>query len=117
ERALHHGQLMAVIRGSGVAGTVVFAGYGWQSQGTFAVPEGTMIRIPQPHDGRLLDHHGQLIERSGLFPVELLTEGYWPGMAVPNLWLGPPGALRTLSTSTTVTSPTPLSELLTPHMG
>ncbi|MGZ3423339.1 MAG: putative adhesin [Polyangiales bacterium] len=108
---------MAVIRGSGVHGTVVFAGYGWQSRGTLTVPEGTMIRIPQPYDGRLLDHHGQLIERTGRVPVELLTEGYWPGMTVPNLWLGPPGALGTLPTSTIVTSPTPLSELLLPYMG
>lgn len=108
---------MAVIRGPGVNGIVVFAGFGWQSHGTFTVPEGTMIRIPQPHDGRLLDHHGQLIERTGRVPVELLTEGYWPGMAVPNLWLGPPGELHTLATSTTVTAPTPLRELLQPDMG
>lgn len=108
---------MAVIRGAGVNGIVVFAGFGWQSRGTFTVPDGTMIRIPQPHDGRLLDHHGQLIERTGRVPVELLTEGYWPGMEVPNLWLGPPGALLTLPTSTTVTAPTPLRELLERDMG
>lgn len=39
------------------------------------------------------------------------------GTLVPNPWLGPPSSLRTLPTSTTVTSPTPLSELLRPHLG
>jgi hypothetical protein len=105
-------------RGSSVHGTVVFAGYGWQLAGSIIVPAGTMIRGPRPHDGRLLDYHGRLIERTGVVPRELLTEGYWPGMAAPNLWLAPPDErLVTMATSVTVTAPTPLSALLEPDMG
>jgi hypothetical protein len=104
--------------GSSVRGTVVFAGYGWQLAGTIIVPAGTMIRVPRPHDGRLLDYHGSMIERTGVVPGELLTEGYWPGMAAPNLWLAPPDErLVTMATSITVTAPTPLSALLEPDMG
>jgi len=96
----------------------VFAGYGWQLPGTFTVPAGTMIRVPQAPEGRLLDHYGHLIERTGDIPRELLTEGYWPGMAAPNLWLGPPDErLVTVATSITVTEPTPLCELLRSDMG
>lgn len=108
---------MAIVVGSGMNGAVVFAGYGWQSEGTLIVPEGTMIRIPQPPDGRLLDYYGRVIEETGRIPACLLTEGYWPGMAVPTLWLGPPFDLQTLPTSTTVTAPTPLAELLRGEMG
>lgn len=113
-RPIAPGQIVA---GSGAGGVTVFAGFGWRWEGTFLVPEGTMIRLPAPHDGRLLDFYGTLIERTGRIPEGLLTEGYWPGMLAPELVLAPPTGLNTLPTSTIVTRPTALSDLVRPEQG
>ncbi|MFJ6436881.1 putative adhesin [Streptomyces sp. NPDC091416] len=99
-------------------GQTVFAGHGgWKLRnGWTRIPEGTSLATYGPKGHAIYDYTGFRVEfgDASLAP----TNVYGPGVRVRNLQLYPPDARTTvLPKSTTVTSPTPLSNLLKPGMG
>ena len=109
-----------IVEGEGVNGTTVFAGHGWELSGTFTVPEGTAISMPDLSlsQGGLSEYVGQMIERTGRLPSFPQPGYYGPGSQAPRLLLTPPTPdLVIAPTSTFVRAPTLLSDLLKPNMG
>jgi hypothetical protein len=113
----------------------VLEGHGLQLPGEFVVPEGTYLRIPE---ALLLEERlGQEAARIGTFPAGVRSTLLAPGSRAPNLVLLPPDNVRMVDdefdeflkygyiaepmqvrpSSTTVTRPTFLSDILVPDMG
>lgn len=98
------------------SGRNVLAGHGSLrlSSGDFTVPEGTTMVFHSPAGSSITDSYGVMIE-SGK-PTGY-TEVYGPGSRVPDYELDAPDGLSVLPTSTTVTGPTKLSQILIPFKG
>ncbi|MFB9913682.1 RHS repeat-associated core domain-containing protein [Rhizobium paknamense] len=109
-----------------------FTGHGayFPSQGTMIVPEGTPITVWARHGQSISDYAGKLIEKGEYDKVMQLMNAnhpaanglaprtYLPGTEMPNYTLYPPDQnINLMSNSTSVASPTPLSNLVTPNMG
>ena len=105
----------------------ILSGHGeWHpADGYTTVPEGTTVTLPTGikvfPEGTISDPYGNALETGGdLAPFVDEMDGaltYLPGSQIPNLELSPPTGLNIQGNPTTVTTPTPLSQLIQPNMG
>jgi hypothetical protein len=95
----------------------VFEGHGVELPGSFEVPEGTYIRIPDVLE--IKDDIAQDMARVGTVRPGMPSTVYGPGQRAPNLVLQPPHSpeLTVRASSTTVTESTLLKDLVKPNMG
>jgi len=102
-----------VIRGS--LARPVFEGHGTTVPGSFTVPEGTWLQVPNATV--VSEAAGQSAAMNGTFPPGTATV-YSPGTPMPNLVLHPPTPGMTVRPSSwQVTRPTMLRDMMEPNMG
>ena len=111
-----------VFQGGRPDGQTVFAGHGYlrQGAGSFVVPEGTSISFYANRGESLQGLDGLAVE-AGVYPQEAV-QVFHGGDVIEDFTLAAPaphgpGGFSVFENSTTVVSPTPLSELLTANMG
>jgi RHS repeat-associated protein len=94
----------------------VLAGHGrWSyTDGFTTVPEGTTVIFHTPPGWGIEDNYGNTVEQGGHGAYE---QRYGPYSLIPNYILSAPDGLNVEKTSTTVSSPTPLGQLLKPRQG
>lgn len=96
-------------------GAMVFEGHGTTAPGSFTVPEGTWLQVPRA--AQVQEAAAQVAARHGTFPPGQANI-FGPGSTAPNLVLHPPTAdMFTRMSSTVVTRPTLLQDMLQPNMG
>ncbi len=99
----------------------VFAGHGSEPDVEFTLPDGTYLWLPRLRKSKrpncMRDKDGYYMEIRGKAPKHIKMDKYGPGATAPNLILWPGPDLTLAETSTTVTAPTYLSDLLLPNMG
>jgi RHS repeat-associated protein len=100
----------------------VLAGHGSWDGTMMTLPEGTSLTIPTGLGGSISDAYGNAIETgASLEPYtnEMIgAQSYLPGSPAPDLTLSPPTAdLNIAPTSTTVSTPTSLSDIAQPNQG
>lgn len=95
--------------------TMVFEGHGATVAGGFTVPPGTVLHLPIAAD--VLEEAAQAVAMYGRYPAgKSFVLG--PGSTAPNLVLLPPTADMTVRPSSTiVTRPTLLQDIVGPNMG
>jgi len=97
---------------------IVLAGHGGHSptDGHVTVPPNTSFTVYAEHGATISDPLGNAVER-GQIPSNVFSKTYVAGDSVPNYTLYPGPDLTIEASSTTVTRPTLLSDLLKPDMG
>lgn len=97
----------------------VLSGHGCESNRNFIIPGGTHLRLPHlsPYNDVMSDEDGYYIEVNGKAPPHIKMDNYGPGATAPDHVLSPGPDLTIAETSTTVTAPTYLSDILLPNMG
>ena len=116
--------VIAPLGGAGEAaeGSMVLAGHGAWDGTMMTLPEGTSLTIPTGLGGSISDACGNAIETgASLTPYadEMAgAQSYLPGSQAPDLTLLPPTSdLNIAPSSTTVSSPTNLSDIVQPNQG
>ena len=97
---------------------LVLAGHGGHTpaDGHVTVPPNTSFTVYAEHGATISDPLGNAVER-GQIPNSVFSKTYVAGESVPNYTLYPGPDLTIEASSTTVTRPTLLSDLLKPDMG
>ncbi len=107
----------AAIATAGSSGTI-FSGHGGYEigSGITVVPEGTTLTVYSKFGSTITDRLGNLIETEGDLS-SVYSRTYAAGDRLPNYTLYAPDGLVLKGNPVTVSSPTPLSDLLKPDMG
>ena len=113
---------LASLESSAAESTLVLAGHGAWDGSMMTLPEGTSLTIPSALGNSISDAYGNALETGANlapFSNEMVgAQSFLPGSQAPDLTLYPPTPdLNIAPTSTTVNSPTSLSNIAQPNQG